>query len=169
MSKKLKPIRIEGELAYVTLTKGYEAVIDAADAMIVGQYNWYVHVQPHTVYVRRLQRVGNCQKTVYLHRFLCGEPLGHEIDHIDCDALNNRRSNIRVATRQQNAHNLKPLKGTSCELKGVSFDKAKNKWKSGISVAGKYRNLGRFNTPEDAHLAYCRASKKYHGEFGRTS
>ena len=48
--KKVRPIRIEGDLAYVPLTRGYEAVIDAGDVSLVEGFNWYALNQKQTVF-----------------------------------------------------------------------------------------------------------------------
>lgn len=94
MSKAIRPVRIEGDVAYVPLTKSYTAVIDAADADLVGQWNWIAQVRPHAVYAfRTTERDANGkQHTVFLHRLLMGFPASR-VDHADCDALNNRRKN----------------------------------------------------------------------------
>lgn len=57
----------------------------------------------------------------------------------------------------------------SCHLKGVSFDKERNKWKSHIKVHGKSIHLGRFAEAEDAGRAYDRAALKHFGKFALTN
>ena len=43
MPKAIRQIRVDGNIAYVPLTRGYEAVIDAADVPLVEGWNWYAH------------------------------------------------------------------------------------------------------------------------------
>lgn len=89
------------------------------------------------------------------------------IDHKDYDALNNKIDNIRLATKAQNNFHVKIRKDNSSGYKGV-FKNYKG-WGSKISVNKEIIYLGTFRTKEEAHVAYCAASKKYHGEFGRTA
>lgn len=44
---------------------------------------------------------------------------------------------------------------------GVSFHKGTNKFRAGISINGKLKNLGRFDTEIDAYLAYKKAKEQY--------
>jgi hypothetical protein len=97
-----------------------------------------------------------------------GEPHGLEIDHIDRDGLNNRRENLRVSTPSQNSQNSRKNSLNTSGFKGVFFQKGLGKWRAQIKTNGKRKSLGCFLSPEEAHEAYCRASDKYHGEFGRT-
>lgn len=98
-----------------------------------------------------------------------------EIDHINGNGLDNRLSNLRLATRAQNAHNSLPCKGSASGLKGAFLDRTAerlgrpSKWKSSIMHNGVLHHLGYFRTPEDAHAAYCEAAKRLHGEFARLS
>lgn len=99
---------------------------------------------------------------------MLGRPLkqGEIVDHIDCDPLNNRRSNLRVATYAQNAQNKGNYKrNQSSGLRGVQ--KHHNKFVARISVQGHNRYLGIFETPEEAHTAYVTAAKLYYGEHAR--
>ena len=164
MTKRLRPIRIEGNLAYVPLTHGYEAVIDAADAHLVDKYNWYAATGRKTVYGARADCSGPKQRMVRLHRQIMGEPDGLQVDHRDGDGLNNRRSNLRVATNSQNTCNQAIRRSNSSGYKGVH--KHKDKWRADISRDGRRRFLGLHDTPEAAHAAYCKASAELHGEFG---
>jgi len=42
-----------------------------------------------------------------LHALLCPSPVGSEVDHVDGDPLNNRRSNLRVSSHKENSQNVK--------------------------------------------------------------
>ena len=162
--------RIDGDVAYLTLTKGYVAVIDVADAFAVGGYCWYARTDGNTVYAgRQGQRdLNGKQKTIRLHRFILGVPDGVDVDHIDRNGLNNRRSNLRAATRAQNARNCRLCVVNSSGFKGVSWHKANKKWCANISVHGRKKYIGSFTSKEAAYDAYCAASRDLHGEFGRT-
>ena len=165
--RNFRPIRVDGDLAYITLTKGYEAVIDAADVHLVDGFNWYANTDGHTVYAQRGAYANGAQKTTRLHRVLMGVHGDLLVDHIDGDGLNNRRSNLRVATHAQNQRNQRLVKRNSSGFKGVSWDKEERNWLAQIRVDGNSRKLGRYKTPEQAHAAYCAASLKIYGEFAR--
>ena len=165
---KARPIRIVGDLAYVTLTRGYEAVIDSADVPLVDGFNWCALVHKNAVYARRADCSGIKQRAVYLHRVILGEPDGMDVDHRDGDGLNNRRNNLREATRSQNMCNQRISSRNTHGLKGVHWHKAAGKWQAHIKLNGRNRHLGLFTTPEAAYAAYCDASTRLHGDFGRT-
>lgn len=90
------------------------------------------------------------------------------IDHIDMDVSNNVWENLRACSRSQNQWNSRSRIGSS-RYKGVSFETRGGKWVAQICVHRKRHKLGYFATPEDAHAAYCEASARLHGEFGRVA
>lgn len=92
-----------------------------------------------------------------------------EIDHINGDRADNRISNLRAADREHNGRNVPPHRDNRSGLKGAFWHKAMKKWCASIMVAGKHHRLGFFPTAEEAHAAYCEASIRLHGSFGRTS
>ena len=103
-----RDVKIVGDTAFVTLTKGYTARLDAADVPLLGIRNWCSTVtrdasgEVRNVYANA--RILN--KLTYMHRIIIGEPpVGMFVDHIDGDGLNNKRSNLRFATKAQNAYN----------------------------------------------------------------
>ncbi len=155
----------------IQLTKGYIAIIDAQDVDLVA-YLWHAHIgQSGRVYARRSVYKPK-RHYEYLHNVIYYRVNKQDIspqfiiDHIDNDPLNNRRSNLREVTFSQNLYNSK--KRDKTQLKGAHFNKRDKRWTSTITTNGKIIWLGSFSTPEEAHAAYCEASKKYHGEFGRT-
>lgn len=167
--KALRKIRIEGNIAFVTLTKGYTAVIDAADAPLVGAWNWCAMVKNHTVYARRpgaMDANGNRQ-TIMMHRVIMNPHDDLQIDHRDGNGLNNRRTNMRVSTNSQNQHNQRTRDDNTSGFKCVNWHKHTGKWQARIMLNGKRHHLGVHATPEAAHKAYCDASTRMHGEFGR--
>ena len=101
----------------------------------------------------------------YLHRIITNAPKGYEVDHIDRNTLNNRRENLRVCTRQENSRNKTKQRNNTSGYKGVSWDKAKKKWRAFISVDKKQIFLGRYDNIEEAIKARQQADIKYFKEF----
>lgn len=164
-----RPIRIEGEVAYVRLTKGMEAVIDAADAPLVSQFNWCARVKPNaTSYaVARIRGSDGASSDVFMHRLIAEAPDWLDTDHRDGDGLNNRRANLRNATKSQNMHNARLRADNTSGFKGVCWNKRSGKWEARIRLHGKQNHLGMHATPEAAYEAYCQAANRLHGEFAR--
>lgn len=168
MPKKTRLLRLEGDIAYVTLTKGYEAVIDLVDVGLVGRYNWQAHVDKNTVYAIRSDYERGYKRTLSMHRMIMGEPDEFHVDHADADGLNNRRNNLRKVTVSQNMHNQQLRSNNTSGFKGVSWNRESLKWQAHITFHRHKIFLGYFLYPEAAHYAYCEASKLLHGSFGRT-
>lgn len=101
-------------------------------------------------------------------KMITGEDPGALIDHIDGNKKNNSFSNLRLATKQQNAFNSRKSCNNKSGFKGVSFDSQRNKYYACINLSGKTKYLGRYDTPELAHIAYVEAAKNIHGDFLRT-
>lgn len=152
--------------ALVPLTKGYKAVVDLDDVYIVAPYTWCAARSGNLVYAISDQS-SRGGKAIRMHRVIIGAPKGIEVDHIDGDSLNNRKSNLRLATRAQNAKNCRRPINNKSGYKGVYFHKASGKWLAQISANGKRVYIGCFDAPELAHAAYLRAAEKLHGEFAR--
>lgn len=87
------------------------------------------------------------------------------VDHINNIKSDNSKKNLRAATNQQNMWNRVAQKNNTSGYKGVSFHGASKTWKATIKRDGKHIQLGHYKTAEEAHLAYCEAAEKYHGEF----
>ncbi|MCZ2077923.1 MAG: HNH endonuclease [Bryobacterales bacterium] len=154
----------------IPLTKGYVALVDPADADLLHR-RWRAD-KPNA---RHRTCYANYKRTgivIYMHRVvmerIVGRPLeAHErVDHRNGNGLDNRRSNLRLATTSENNRNVRRNRRNTSGYKGVSFFKETHKWRAQIRVNRKMLHLGLFDTPELAYEAYCQASRKYHGDFG---
>lgn len=167
---------MSADVASFTITRRDGAVhtvlVDAADLeRVLAAGPWQIRaagVRSRLHYAIRTIRVDGKQKTQFLHRFLL-DPGDLEIDHRNGDGLDNRRDNLRIATRAENSRNTGVRRDNSSGFKGVSFHKQCRKWTAQIKLDGKLHRLGLHATPELAHAAYCRAAAELHGQFRRTS
>lgn len=145
----------------VPLTKGRFAIVDIGDLGKVVQHYWQAVLLPHTTYAGATIN----KKRVLMHRFIMEPSDGLEVDHINRNGLDNRRENLRIATRSQNNGNTKIPSHNTSGVKGVSYDKDRNLWAAHIKTHGRKKFLGRFGTKEEAASAYDRAAAQHFGEF----
>ena len=174
MPSKIRSIRVEGNIAYVPLTRGYEAIIDVGDVQLVERWNWHAQVKQRSdgnsaiVYAMRGETVSvNRRVKVYMHRVIAETPEGFETDHIDGNGLNNRRANLRAATREQNGCNQSTSCANTSGAKGVTWNRRLGRWQAQIGFAGKMHYLGLHETVAAASDAYAAKSVELHGIFGR--
>jgi hypothetical protein len=102
-----------------------------------------------------------------MHREIIDPPYPLVVDHINRNALDNRKANLRPATRAQNVLNRPYIRPDGCysKYKGVSWHKHQKKWQAQICYNGRNKCVGCFDDEIDAAKAYDEAAKKYHKEF----
>jgi len=127
------------------------AVIDAEDAHLA-VHRWHLHCNGYAA--RTLWLPGGKRRAVLLHRAILGLTFGDgvEVDHIDGDPLNCRRSNLRVVTHAQNGQNVPSQAGSSL-YRGVTWHKADQKWKAQAHLGGVNHYLGSFDDEQEAAAA----------------
>lgn len=164
---KVRPIRIEGDLAFVTLTRGYIAKIDTADCHLIDGRNWTAQVHParHGVYAMCNMSIDGTRKTTFMHRIIMSAEWPYQVDHINGDTLDNRRCNLRLATFGQNQRNRVKYANNSSGYKGVSWDKTHEVWKANVRVNGRRISIGTFRDKQEAVAAYNKAAQIIHGRF----
>lgn len=148
----------------IKATSGHEFIVDDQD-QFVQQYRWNARVKGRNIYINRKAKIKDNLVTIYLHREILNAQPGQIVDHIDGDTLNNRRSNLRLASYSQNGANSTKRRANTSGYKGVTWDKHRKKWMAAIRVNYKRMYLGRFNTKEEAAKAYNDAAKLHFGEF----
>jgi hypothetical protein len=103
-----------------------------------------------------------------LHRLLLNAPPELQVDHINGDGLDNRRSNLRLATGSQNQGNSRKRRdGVTSQYRGVSWNKRAGKWQALLRREGKLQYLGYFSDEEAAARAYDAAALEQWGSFAR--
>ena len=109
------------------------------------------------------------QRQVSQHRLIWKWMTGEEvsmIDHKDLDGLNNAWTNLRPATKAQNARNSVVHRDKRSGLpKGVW--QRRRRFIAEIVCDRVRTRLGSYPTVEEAHAAYCEAAQRLHGEFWR--
>lgn len=120
-------------------------------------------------YCYRWDRSSDKKVAVYLHREVIrlveGICTAECVDHINGNPLDNRYSNLRLATKSQNMSNRGKTQANTSGFKGVSLHKPTGKWKAYIRKDCKQYYLGLFKTPQEAAAAYNRAARQLHGDF----
>ena len=152
-------------IAYVPLTQGQFAVVDAEDVHLVQDCTWHALYHPRT---RSYYAKSSCCGRVLLHRLVMGESDSSVmVDHRSGVTLDCRKGNLRRATAAQNATNKRRRSDSKSGLKGVK--RSNSRWIARIQVNGRESYLGTFDTPELAHAAYCDAAARFQGEFARAA
>lgn len=149
----------------IRLSKGRFALVDDEDFNILSDFFW--HVTPDGYAGRMSSKKDGERRLIRMHAEIMGSKKGHVIDHIDGDKLDNRRSNLRFATKAQNSWNTGLRRKNMTGFKGVSFNSKKitNQFSARIRCNGINEFIGNFSTAEEAFEAYCKRGKEIHGDF----
>ena len=150
----------------IPLTQGQVALVDAADYDWLMQWRWYAVRCKHTFYAGRNEPRGNgVRHSIRMHCVILGATDAEFVDHSNHDGLDNRRSNIRIATPKDNASNRTAKLGKGSKFLGVCWHKGCGKWQVRISVGNKGTHIGMFACEVEAAKAYDAAARAHHGEF----
>jgi hypothetical protein len=147
----------------ITLTDGQVALVSDEDHIFLSGFTWSCnscgYAQAWNPWTKKM---------VSMHRLVL-ERMGHkdfqDSDHINQNKLDNRRENLRPATRSQNVANVGKRSGNTSGHKGVSWCRREERWRASIHVHGIDEHLGSYDKIEDAARAYNAVAIKYFGEY----
>lgn len=142
------------------------ALVDAEDAdRVLAEKNWTPKfARSGVIYARS----GRSRSQIHLHRFVLGlSPCDLDVDHINGNGLNNRRSNLRVCSQQQNQVNTSYPRSSTSRFRGVRWSNGSRKWCATSSLNGKKKHLGYFVDEWEAALVYDKFRADHFGDFAR--
>lgn len=152
--RRLSKCVVKGDVVEVELINSDSvAICDVDDYEKVSQHRWRKNGTGYAVSYFNGSAVG-------MHRFLANCPDDLEVDHINKDRIDNRKSNLRLSTTRANRilNNRKPSESSG--IRGVR--KHGKKWQARITVNKKEITLGSFTDLNDAVNARQEAEKKYY-------
>ena len=150
----------------IPLTQDQFAIVSGEDFTELSKHKWCAAKLTYGGFAAVRDVFG---KTVYMHRVIMNATKGIQVDHKNHDTLDNRRANLRLATRFQNQHNAKRRSDSFSQYKGVSWHKRIKKWIVGIKLNNHRYHLGYFISEIEAALAYDKKAKELFGEFAHTN
>lgn len=162
-------IRTNGNISEIDTYDQYGNVVetfilDNEDVEKLGDKKWrcvYKNDKPYLF-------TGN-QKSekIYFHRLVC--PTEKQIDHISGNTLDNRKSNLREVTIQDNMKNLQKKSNNTSGIRGVSYDKKRNVWRTDFTYEKTRYYLKGWNKKEQAIYQRYILEKYFLKEYRNTA
>lgn len=171
--RKYNKFSIIDDEIHMELTQGKTTIFDTDDLFMVIGYVWFAAKLPagrkdgKDYYRPQTNVKGQPGKMMFLSRFLMDAPKGMQVDHIDHDPLNNRKSNLRICTQAQNNSNQRKLTRNTSGYTGVV--RCGKSWRAQMFYKRKWYNLGLHDTKESAARAYDKRKIELYGEFAMTN
>lgn len=144
------------------------AIVDIEDLhLVLGGNVWHqcTNRDKKQIYAARGWKLNGKRFREKMHQLIV--PGAEEVDHINGDTLDNRRSNLRPVTRMQNARNQGPKSNCKSGFRGVCFDNKRQLWKAEMGLTNKSIYIGRYTTAEEAARAYDEAVYEWAGQYAR--
>lgn len=140
----------------IKLTQDKETLVDDQDFLWLNQYKWQYSQGYASTNHKKMQNL------------IMNPPRGLYVDHIDGNPLNNQRSNLRLATNQENTTSKKKTtKPKQSKYKGVCQNR--ERWLACLHQNGKKINIGTYSTEEEAAIAYDLKAIEIFKEFAKTN
>jgi len=154
-----------GKTREIQLIKFGKAIIDEEDYDYISQWKWYLLKRDRNFYAVRNIVINGKHSILSMHRGILrlSHGDGKVVDHKDRNGLNNCKVNLRLCDFFLNGYNCRTYKTNTSGYRGVSFQKANNKWKSYINYNGKLIYCGLYFSALEAAIAYNESAKKYYG------
>lgn len=145
----------------IPVANGNHAIVDDEDFERLSKFKWHLNCKR---YAYTTVWDGVKSKQYSMHRMVLKCPNGKCPDHINGNGLDNRKSNLRAVTHQENTFNSKSHVDGSSKFKGVCWDKSRRRWYARIFKDGKSTHIGRFICELEAAKAYNEKAKELYGE-----
>lgn len=95
--------------------------------------------------------------------YVYGEWPAEPLDHVDGNQANNAITNLRLGSNGINQQNIRrPQRNNKAGFLGVCKRSDSNTYRACVSIGGKSRCFGGYQTPEEAHAAYLEKKRQLH-------
>jgi hypothetical protein len=158
----MKRIRLGGNRSGSEV-RGY-ALIDNEDYDLVSPYSWHLNNRGYAVYTEHKRS----PRALLMHRLIMKPQKDEVVDHINHNPLDNRKANLRVCSRKENARNRKREKTKTSRYKGTyrrALKSGRTVWSVYVGVNGKNVCGGTFASEIEAARGYDKLAEHLHGEF----
>jgi hypothetical protein len=158
---------MEDNMKEIPLTQGKVALVDDEDYdRVMSMCKWQAIYSDGHWYAQGIQG----GKHILMHRVLMDVNERYIlVDHVNNDGLNNCRGNLRRCSPSQNMMNKIGKRNSICGYKGVVKHPKRRRYEAAIRLQGKRIYIGKFDTPEQAALAYDAKALELFGEFAKTN
>jgi len=159
----------------IELTQGRVAIVDDEDFGWLSKWKWHYHRDKakRNGYAERTACNRNHRQTILMHVAILKRrklwKSGIQVDHINTCGCDNRKENLRLATRSGQTANIGCRSNNSSGVTGVYWRKDRSKWCAYIRIDKKKKHLGNFNKMKDAVAARYQAEIKHFGEYRHDS
>jgi hypothetical protein len=179
MLEELKRLSAEDDFVVLDLDHGKQCLVSRDDwESKLKQFSWRASENKKKYssnwYVRGWGSVsGEKPRSISMHRLILNAPTTRYVDHINGNGLDNRRSNLRLASAQENTRSSpKPRLNATSQYKGVTVKKNKNyiSWHACIGVGNNTsKSIGTYKCEHTAALIYDLVAAKLFGDFAKTN
>lgn len=156
----------------IELTNGLIVFVDDIDYdFLLSMGVWAASGKQDKEYAVHHDKIGMLVVCISMSRVVMERILGENIpdgllvDHKNRNTLDNRRENLRLATKSQNAMNSELPNNNTSGYKGIDYRIKRKQWRARITVDGSVKHLGWFQSKEDAIKAREAAEMEYYKEF----
>lgn len=152
--------RLKAFLKYNPKTGIFTRRTDNGRGMKVGDESGSKHSDGYIyIYVDGANYAAHRLAWLYVH----GRWPAGDLDHKHGKAAGNGIDNLREATKTLNMQNERKARSSNVSgYLGVHWRKERKKWVAQLTINGKHRRFGSFDTPEEAHAAYLAAKRLHH-------
>lgn len=168
--QKIKPkYKIVKNTIVVVLGNKQKCILDKDDFWIIELFGSFQKTKDHVTCERTIQtEFSKVTERIYIHRLvMCGrkgKKSRFQVDHINRNTLDNRKNNLRWATGSQNSANCIKKTKSKTGYRGVTFSNKTN-LKKRFLASCRGKNLGRYETAEEAAIIYNKEAKIQYGQF----
>ncbi len=150
-------------MKYIILKDGQKAEVDDEDYDMLSKFKWHC--------LNGYAKSFSERHILAMHRLVTHAQKGLEVDHLNGNRLDNRRSNLRVCTKSVNLQSRKLPKNNTSGYRGVFFQPKSifHPWHTHIAFNKKIIYVGSYTNKKDAALAYDLKAVELYGKLAKTN